>query len=134
MRNCVNLVSTTILLCTILFLGNTITLEAVSPSVVALQPPNTLVLETRSLGSYILTDWSKEDTNPLLGSFAHFGEIYYRANTTTDDLGRYRARLSPVDPNETSWEIYFDVVTPGNAHTVLMLAPILCALCVYSSC
>lgn len=105
----------------ILLLGNTPMLEALSPSVVALDPPDTLVLEIHSSGGYILTDWSKQDGNtynPVAGSYAHFGEIYYRSNTTTDDLGRYRARLHPVDPSEISPEVYFDVVRPGNAGLV----------------
>jgi len=82
------------------FTGLTNTLERVSPRVIALNPPEKLVIETRSSGGYQLIDWLRNGNTfgssgfPVTPQeFPNFFETFVREPTTMDDLGVYVADL-----------------------------------------
>ena len=72
-----------------------------SPQVIVLNPPEKLVIETRSSGGYQQYDWQRNG-HPFgtVGfpvtpqEFPNFVEIFVRDPTTTEDLGVYAADLS----------------------------------------
>ena len=87
------------------FTGPTNTLERVSPRVIVLNPPEKLVIETKSSGGYQHYDWtingvSAADTGATVQEFPNFFEIFVREPTTMDDLGVYAADLS-IAPGQT---------------------------------
>jgi hypothetical protein len=93
-----------------------LTIEAASPAIVYLNPPEKLVLEIRSSGGYSRAHWSKVGNPgvPLSNmSFVHFREIYYVESTTLADLGRYSVYLEPLPGQKQSSEVYFDVILRG---------------------
>ena len=79
------------------------TLERVSPQVIVLDPPEKLVLGTRSSGGYQQFDWNKNGNvftlaqgqpfTVTLQEFSNFFEIFVRDNTTANDLGVYEVEL-----------------------------------------
>ena len=68
---------------------------------IAIQPPEKLVLEIRAGGGYSHIQWRRNDIihgSPGFiapESFVHFGEVYVATNTTMEDLGMYIVLLSP---------------------------------------
>ena len=75
-------------------------MERVSPEVIVLNPPENLVIETKSSGGYQWIDWVRNG-NPVnsggfsavLEEFSNFFEIFVREPTTIDDLGVYEPDL-----------------------------------------
>ena len=99
------------------FTGVTNTLERVSPRVIVLNPPEKLVIETRSSGGYQHYDWSRNG-NPFgfpgfpvtAQEFPNFLEFFVREPTTMDDLGVYMANLQ-IAPGQTHTPVVQFVVT-----------------------
>ena len=102
-----------------LIAGENLTMEALSPPLIILKPPEKLVLEIQTSGRFFALEWHKDGN--YLGfstpSFTHFGEVYYVENTRAVHVGRYEARLIPfkkstqVPPSP----IIFDVILHGIA-------------------
>ena len=75
------------------------TLERISPRVIVLNPPEKLVIETRTSGGYQHYDWVRNGHpaafvggfSAIIEEFPNFFEIFVREPTTTDDLGVYAA-------------------------------------------
>ena len=78
-------------------------LERISPQVIVLDPPEKLVIETRASGAYRQIDWQRNG-NPftlargqpfsvLLQEFSNFFDVFFRDNTTVNDLGIYTVDL-----------------------------------------
>ena len=103
--------------------GNTLTLEAVSPSTIILSPPEKLVLEVRATGQYNFIVWLRNGNQAGLSSFpisntdnfAHFSEIYVNDMTTMDDLGVYEIQLPGGTQGISAADtINSIVIAPGN--------------------
>jgi hypothetical protein len=113
----------------LLLLGETLTIQAISPSLVILRPPEKLVLEVSLTGRYRLAQWARNGAirlvmgstfTPSLESFVHFDEVYFVENTTMEDLGQYEiyvtaaigsGQVAPdvVDVNVVSLGMYHNV-------------------------
>ena len=125
---------------TIIFTGNTVVIERVSPDVIILRPPEKLVIEVRTSGEYEVHFWNKDETQfgtsgkfrvTFPNEFPNFFEIFVRDNTTNNDLGIYRVqpRLGAnfqhtVLPGTSG--INFAVIAPGQG--VISVVPDLCKL------
>ena len=99
-------------------------LASVSPSIIILRPPEKLVIEIESNGGYNYTLWSKQGkpSRASAESYVHFGEIYYVANTTLNDLGRYRVAISPsVSTQIVPPDVFIDVILQGRACSYLFV-------------
>jgi hypothetical protein len=97
----------------IIIIGDTLSIEAITPHTVFMSPPGKLVLEIKSSGGYRRARWSKvEDPgfSPSHTSFVHFGEVYYVERTTLADLGRYSVHLEPLPGQTRSPAVIFDVI------------------------
>ena len=105
------------------FTGVTNTLERISPQVIILNPPEKLVIETKSSGGYQHYDWVRNGDPVNTGSFAatlaeflNFFEIFVREPTTMDDLGLYEVHLQ-LTPGQTQIpDVEFVVTRYGKDH------------------
>jgi hypothetical protein len=104
-------------------LGETTTLQAISPSVIALRPPEKLVIEVMATGRYRAIQWARNGAirgipgsafSPPQQSFTHFGEVYFVEETTVNDLGRYELDLFR-DHQLMPTKAQFDVILRGTA-------------------
>jgi hypothetical protein len=86
----------------LLLLGETMTIQAISPSVIGLRPPQKLVIEVMVTGQYLAIQWARNGSirgipggpfSPPEESFTYFGEVYFVEVTTEEDLGRYEVDL-----------------------------------------
>ena len=75
-------------------------MERVSHVIIILRPPQKLVIEVATSGSYIGIEWSKDGISqgtagfmPPNSSFTHFAETYFSFPTNESDLGVYGASL-----------------------------------------
>ena len=95
-------------------LGETLGLEAVSPSKVILRPPEKLILQVRATGRYNFIEWSVNGGQPVLNPerFTDFGEVYVR-DTTASDLGLYEVGLALLPGQASPTEVDFFVIEPG---------------------
>ena len=93
-------------------------LERVSPQVIVLDPPEKLVIETRTSGGYRQFDWNKNG-NPFtltpgqpftvtIQEFPSFFEIFVREPTIADDLGVYEVDLV-INTGSQAPEVQFAV-------------------------
>ena len=88
-------------------------IEALSPPIVFLFPPNKLVLEIEASGRYHFIAWFKDSRQIIDSSlFHHFKEIYLVENTTVDLVGSYFAVL-PVREPDMLPRVNFDVILSG---------------------
>lgn len=85
------------------------TIEAISPSLIIIHPPEKLVLEIKTAGRYSSIEWRKngivagQSSFPVSAqSFAQFGEVYVVENTATEDLGVYDVILNPAPHSNQS--------------------------------
>ena len=105
------------------FTGLANTLERISPRVIALNPPEKLVIETRSSGSYQHYDWLRNG-NPInspefpvtVAEFPNFFEIFVREPTTMDDLGVFQAELTIAAGQTQIPDVGFVVTRYGKDH------------------
>jgi hypothetical protein len=61
-------------------------------------------------------------------SLTQFGEIFYKENTTLEDLGRYSVQLEPLPGQNRTSDVRFDVISYGKlagTHHITILAGIL---------
>ena len=102
------------------FTGVTNTLERVSPQVIVLNPPEKLVIETRSSGGYQHYDWTRNGNE--LGSvgfpatateFSNFFEIFVREPTGEDDLAVFQADLQIAPGQSQAPDVEFVVTRYG---------------------
>lgn len=79
--------------------GENLTMQALSPSIIILRPPDELVLEIQTSGRFFALEWRKDGASSGFdaNSFAHFSEVHYVENTSAVHLGRYEARLIPFN-------------------------------------
>ena len=99
-------------------------IEALSPSDIILQPTERLVLEVRASGRYRLLEWRR---NGILGffvrdnrflpnrqNFAHFLEIYFSELVGVSGFGVYDIQLSLEEPTQMQPEgVQFTVTQYG---------------------
>ena len=90
-------------LTSIIIVGETLDVQAVSPTNIVLHPTEKLVLEVRASGRYESIEWQKNGINifdsilPDSESFAHFVEVYYNEFIGVSDYGVYNVTLTSVD-------------------------------------
>jgi hypothetical protein len=103
----------------LLLLGESMTLQAISPSVIVLRPPEKLVLEVMGTGRYLAIQWARNGEirgvpgsafSPPQQSFTHFGEVYFVEETSVNDVGRYELVLYR---STVSTRVRFDVLLQG---------------------
>ena len=80
-------------------------LERISSRLIVLDPPEKLVIETRTSGGYRQIDWTRngepfttaqgQPFTVTLQEFSNFFEIFVREPTTANDLGVYEVELIP---------------------------------------
>ena len=105
----------------ILYLGNTIRAERISPEVIILRPPEKLVIEVRVSGDYRVLFWYKEIVGSFIPNttlpqdFPNFAEIFVRDNTTVDDEGLYIVTSFPKSGTSIvpTGGVEFSVTAPG---------------------
>ncbi len=79
----------------LLYSGNIIRSERISPEVIILRPPEKLVIEVKVSGNYRLLFWLKGSSTTFIPNLMppqelpKFHEIFVRDNTTVDDEGFY---------------------------------------------
>ena len=112
------------------YTGETLSVVAVSPSIIILRPPEDLVLEITPSGRYFFTSWNKNgrafgatgfENTPSRG-IVDFGDIYYSDNTTEDDLAEYEVVINPAPSSgqaPLSDRIAFTVIAPGTTISIL---------------
>ena len=102
--------------------GQNLTLYALCPSLMIIQPLEKFVLEVQTSGRFFALEWRKNGN--YLGSpgfsarsFTHFSEVYYVENTSAVHVGRYEARLIPFNGSAQvpPSPIIFDVLLHGIA-------------------
>ena len=101
--------------------GETLTLEAVSPSTVILSPPEKLVLEVRTFGRYNFIQWIRNGNVAGLSGFpamtgvnyAHFTEIYVNDSTSMTDLGVYEVEMNTFPGQVRPDVVTFILIAPG---------------------
>jgi len=105
------------------FTGVTNNLERISPQVIVLNPPEKLVIETKSSGGYQHYDWVRNGDPVATGSFAatlaefpNFFEIFVREPTTMDDLGVYEVHLQIAVGQTQIPDVEFFVTRYGKDH------------------
>jgi hypothetical protein len=112
----------------LLLLGETRTLQAISPSVVIIRPPEKLVLEVMATGRYLAIQWARNEDirgapgsafSPPQQSFTHFGEVYFVEETTVNDLGRYELDLFR---GHQSTRVQFDVILRGTTTCMMYVS------------
>ena len=107
------------------YTGETLSVVAVSPSIIILRPPEKLVLEITPFGHYFFTSWSRngitfgstgfESTSSR--GIVDFGDVYFSDSTTEEDLAEYDVILHPA-PNSgqaTLDRVSFTVIGPGKS-------------------
>ena len=97
---------------------STVFLERVSPEVIFLRPPEKLVIEVKATGRFRFVRWQKTGvTIPSTEEdFSNHYEIYFRDQTTTDDLTLYEVSLRPASAGTqrtVPTELDFIVTSPG---------------------
>ena len=111
------------------YTGETLSVMAVSPSIIILRPPEKLVLEITPSGRYFFTSWDRNGR--AFGStgfrstssrgIVDFGDVYYSDSTTEDDLAEYEVFLNPAPSSGqvVSNRITFTVIAPGTTISIL---------------
>ena len=87
-----------------------------SPLVIFLRLPETLVLEVRTTGRFFSQQWSRNGSTLVAPQqFLDFGDVYITTSTTTADLGTYELSLITASGSgQTSPDtIIFNVIEPG---------------------
>ena len=111
------------------YTGETLSVVAVSPSIIILRPPENLVLEITPSGRYFLPSWSRNGiifgnnrfkSTPSRG-IVDFGDIYFSDSTTEEDLAEYEVFLNsaPSSGQATPDRITFTVIAPGTTISIL---------------
>jgi len=100
------------------FTGLTNILERVSPRVIVLDPPEKLVIETKSSGGYQHYDWTINgvpavSAGATVQEFPNFFEIFVREPTTVNDLGVYEADLQIAPGQDQIPDFQFIVTRYG---------------------
>jgi len=98
-------------------------LERISPQVIVLNPPEKLVIETKSSGGYQDYYWTRNG-NPFgtgsfpatIEEFPNFIEIFVREPTTMGDLGVYEADLTIAPGQAQIPDLQFFVTRYGKDH------------------
>lgn len=77
------------------YTGETLTAEPVSPLVIGLRLPETLVLAVRTTGRFLSHQWSRNGVPAgQPDQLLDYGDVYISKNTTTADLGAYELYLN----------------------------------------
>ena len=90
-----------------------------------LRPPEKLVIEVKATGRFRFVQWQKNAVQITLTeeSFSNHFEIYFRDQTTTDDLTLYEVSLRPASGGSQRTlpgELDFSVTPPGNIFDNIM--------------
>ena len=111
------------------YTGETLSVVAVSPSIIILRPPEKLVLEITPSGRYFFTSWSRNGISFGASGFqstssrgiVDFGDVYFSGSTTEEDLAEYEVVLNP---SPSSFQpipdrITFTVIAPGTTISIM---------------
>ena len=106
------------------YTGETLSVVAVSPSIIILCPPEKLVLEITTSGRYLFTTWSRNGITLGNSGFGisssrrvvDFGDVYFSDNTTEEDLAEYEVVLNPASSSDQVLDgVAFTVIAPGKS-------------------
>ena len=94
-------------------------MERVSPEVILLRPPEKLVIEVKASGRFRRVNWLKNGVliPHIQEDFLNHYEIFFREQTSMDDLSLYEVLLFPGPPfNQLQLpiELNFIVTSPGS--------------------
>jgi hypothetical protein len=100
---------------------NTIFLEAVSPEIIFLRPPEKLIIEVMISGRYQDIQWSLNGVPQTLTpeEYPNYNEIYVKGTTEETDIGLYEVSVGsdPFSQRVSPGELDFNVIVPGNVIT-----------------
>ena len=111
------------------YTGETLSVVAVSPSIIILRSPEKLVLEITPSGRYCFPTWLRNGIafgssgfeNTQSRGIVDFGDIYYSDSTTEEDLAEYEVSLNPAPSSGQAIpdRITFTVIAPGTTISIL---------------
>ena len=94
-------------------LESTVFLEAISPRVIFLRPPEKLVIEVKATGRVLAILWQRNGVRISSSDLFSHDEIYVQEETNTASIALYEVRIFQFSQLTIPSELIFHVISPG---------------------
>ena len=92
---------------------STVFLEAISPRVIFLRPPEKLVIEVKATGRVLAVRWQRNGVPISSSDLFNHDEIYVQEETSTASIALYEVRIFQFSQLTIPSQLIFYVISPS---------------------